>query len=150
MLIKFKKFNQDLPFFNPEYKTSGAAGMDVFSSLNEEVIIKPGERVLIPTNLVLEIPHGYEAQVRPRSGLALKHGVTVLNSPGTIDSDYRGEVLVLLINLGKEDYKINSGDRIAQIIFSKHEKVTLKPDSDLSKTERDMGGYGSTGIRKDE
>lgn len=121
--------------------------MDLFSSSVNEILIKPEESVLIPTNLVLEIPEGFEGQVRPRSGLALKHYVTVLNSPGTIDSDYRGEVKVLLINHGKEIFKVSFGDRIAQIIFSKFEKVILSADNNLSETERDDGGYGSTGIK---
>lgn len=130
----------------PEYKTSGAAGMDLYSSSKDEIEILPFQRKLIPTNLILEIPEGYEGQIRPRSGLALKHGITVLNSPGTIDSDYRGEIKVLLINLGTENFKVNYGDRIAQMIITNHYTALINHSEELSKTERDSGGYGSTGV----
>ena len=129
----------------PEYKTTGAAGADICALLSESITVRPMERVLVPTGLFFEIPEGYEIQVRPRSGLAIKNGITCLNTPGTIDSDYRGEVKVILINLGNENFTINNGDRIAQIVVS---PVTLgnfvKTDS-LESTERGEGGFGSTG-----
>lgn len=145
MKLFFKKYNSELPVFIPEYKTEGSAGMDLCSSSKEIITIRAGESGLIPTNLILQIPTGYEAQVRPRSGLALKHSVTVLNSPGTIDSDYRGEIGVLLINLGKKDFLINFGDRIAQMIIAKYEKAVLIESDMITETERGDGGYGSTG-----
>ena len=122
-----------------------SAGMDVRAALNEAVTLQPLERKLIATGLFLEIPHGYEVQVRPRSGLAYKNGVTVLNAPGTIDADYRGEVGVLLINLSNEPFTIASGDRIAQLVVAKVEQIEWKPTSQLSETERGEGGFGSTG-----
>ncbi|MDR2194970.1 MAG: dUTP diphosphatase [Treponema sp.] len=129
----------------PRYETPGAAGMDVRAFLAEPVIIKPLERARIPTALALEIPEGYEAQVRPRSGLAYKHGVTVLNAPGTIDSDYRGEVCVILINFGQEPVTIHNGDRIAQLVFAPVVRVLLEETDRLSETKRGGGGFGSTG-----
>ena len=146
MIVLYKKFDASKEAFIPEYKTSGSAGADLRSSSNEIISLKQGERKLIPTNLIIELPEGYEAQVRPRSGLALNHGVTVLNTPGTIDSDYRGEVKVLLINHGEKDFEINYGDRIAQLVIAKHEKVEFAEDENLSETERAAGGYGSTGV----
>jgi dUTP pyrophosphatase len=129
----------------PAYETLSSAGMDVRAALNETVTLQPLERKLIPTGLFLEIPHGYEVQVRPRSGLAYKNGVTVLNAPGTIDADYRGEVGVLLVNLSNEPFTIASGDRIAQLVVAKVEQIEWKPTSQLSETERGEGGFGSTG-----
>jgi dUTP pyrophosphatase len=129
----------------PAYETLSSAGMDVRAALNEAVTLQPLERKLIATGLFLEIPHGYEVQVRPRSGLAYKNGVTVLNAPGTIDADYRGEVGVLLINLSNEPFTIASGDRIAQLVVAKVEQIDWKPTSQLSETERGEGGFGSTG-----
>jgi len=129
----------------PEYKSPGAAGADICAYLVEPVSLKSLERKLIPTGISVEIPHGYEIQVRPRSGLALKHGITVLNSPGTIDSDYRGEIGVLLINLGSETVTIENGDRIAQLVVAAVERPIFLSSSDLSATERGSGGYGSTG-----
>ena len=129
----------------PAYETLSSAGMDVRAALNEAVTLQPLERKLIATGLFLEIPHGYEVQVRPRSGLAYKNGVTVLNAPGTIDADYRGEVGVLLINLSNEPFTIASGDRIAQLVGAKVEQIDWKPTSQLSETERGEGGFGSTG-----
>lgn len=129
----------------PEYQTPSAAGLDVCAFLAESVLIKPMERLLIPTGLYLEIPDGYEVQIRPRSGLALKHGITVLNSPGTIDADYRGEVMVLLINLGSETFEIKSGERIAQMILAKHETLQWQAVTELASSKRGAGGYGSTG-----
>ncbi len=130
----------------PSYKTAGAAGADVCALLDEDLILKKGQRSLIPTGLFFEIPLGYEIQVRPRSGLAFKNGITVLNTPGTIDSDYRGELKVLLINLGEEDFTIKSGDRIAQIILSPVTIADFKSVQSISQTERGAGGFGSTGL----
>ena len=131
----------------PVYETSGSAGMDLRAQLQEPVMLKPLQRALIPTGLYIELPDGYEARVRPRSGLALKKGVTVLNSPGTIDSDYRGEIKVIMINLSNETTVINTGERIAQMIIAKYEKVTLKEVDELSETERGEGGFGHTGVK---
>jgi dUTP pyrophosphatase len=144
--LYYKKFNPDIPSKGLEYSTEGSAGIDLSSAIQEDVIIKPGDRKLITTNLILEIPEGCEGQVRPRSGLALKNGITVLNTPGTIDADYRGEVKVLLINLGTEDFVVKFGDRIAQLIISKYEKVEPVPVEQLNDTKRGSGGYGSTGV----
>lgn len=132
----------------PEYKTEHSAGVDLTAFLpNGEIVLKPLERKLIPTGLFLELPEGFEAQVRPRSGLALKSGITVLNSPGTIDADYRGEVGVILINLSQENFTIRSGDRIAQMIIAKYEKATFVESIELAETERGAGGFGHTGVR---
>lgn len=131
----------------PEYKTTGAAGADVYAYLPQgSVTIKSGKFAMIPTGVFYEIPMGYEIQVRPRSGLAFKNGITVLNSPGTIDSDYRGELKILLINFGEQDFTINNGDRIAQIIISSVVQVEFSAAESLSKTERGEGGFGSTGV----
>ena len=129
----------------PAYATPGSSGMDIRAS--EAAVIKAGERGCVGTGLYLEMPEGCEAQVRPRSGLALKHGVTVLNTPGTIDSDYRGEIRVILANFGKEDFKIEPGDRIAQMILRKQEEAELVEVDELSETERAANGFGSTGVR---
>lgn len=130
----------------PHYATEGAAGMDIRANLQETIVLQPLERKLIPSGIFLEIPIGYEVQVRPRSGLALKHGITCLNSPGTIDSDYRGEVQVLLINLSNEPFSINNNDRIAQMVVAKVEKAVLMLVQQLNETERNAGGFGHTGI----
>ncbi|MBQ5632351.1 MAG: dUTP diphosphatase [Treponema sp.] len=130
----------------PEYKTSGAAGADVCAFLSEPVVIKSGEFVMIPTGLSFAIPEGYEIQVRPRSGLAAKNGVTVLNTPGTIDSDYRGEVKVILINHGKDAFTVNNGDRIAQLIVAPVTQGVFEKTDELDSTERGEGGFGSTGV----
>ena len=130
----------------PCYKTEGAAGADVCALLDENVLLKKGQRTIIPTGLFFEIPQGYEIQVRPRSGLAAKNGVTVLNTPGTIDSDYRGELKVILINLGDEDFEIKSGDRIAQIIVAPVTIGNFIQSDSISVTERGFGGFGSTGV----
>ncbi len=130
----------------PEYKTEGSAGADLKAFLDETIILKPLERRLIPTGLAVELPQGFELQVRPRSGLALKYGVTVLNTPGTVDSDYRGELSVLLVNFGSEDFKIQNGDRIAQAVISSVVQADFIEKNELSKTLRGAGGYGSTGI----
>lgn len=130
----------------PAYKTAGAAGADVCALVEEKVVLKPGERAVVPTGLFFEIPQGYEIQVRPRSGLAAKNGVTVLNTPGTIDSDYRGELKVILINLGHEDFEISAGDRIAQIIVAPVTIGNFIQSESISETERGAGGFGSTGV----
>ena len=129
----------------PEYATSGSSGLDLRASLPEPVVLKPMERKMIPTGLFLEIPEGYEVQVRPRSGLAWKHGITCLNSPGTVDSDYRGELKVILINLSDEAHLIHHGDRIAQMVLNKVEKAILQPVIKLESTVRGEGGFGHTG-----
>ena len=129
----------------PEYQTPAAAGLDLRANLDAPVTLGPLERALIPTGLSLEIPVGYEAQVRPRSGLAVKHGIGLVNSPGSIDADYRGEVRVLLINLSNEPFVVNDGERIAQLVFAKHETIAWRPIDALSETQRGAGGYGSTG-----
>jgi len=130
----------------PGYESKGAAGMDLAAAVSDRLVIQPGERVLIPTGFSVALPQGYELQVRPRSGLAIKHGITILNSPGTIDADYRGEVKIALVNLGKEPYIINRGDRIAQMVLAPVIRVTLKEVTFLDKTERDAGGFGHTGV----
>ncbi|RME18992.1 MAG: dUTP diphosphatase [Bacteroidetes bacterium] len=130
----------------PKYQTELSAGMDLIANLDHPVILKPMERQLIPTGLFIELPKGYEAQIRPRSGLAYKHGITVLNSPGTIDADYRGEIKVLIINLSDKDFVINDGERIAQMVIAKHELVTWKIVDKLTDTTRGEGGFGSTGV----
>ncbi len=129
----------------PEYATSGSSGMDLRASLSGPIVLKPMERKMIPTGLFLEIPKGYEVQVRPRSGLAWKHGITCLNSPGTVDSDYRGELKVILVNLSNEEHVIHHGDRIAQMVLSKVEKAILQPVIKLASTARGDGGFGHTG-----
>jgi dUTP pyrophosphatase len=129
----------------PSYETSASAGLDIRAFIEEKLTLSPGERKLIKTGLFLEIPEGYEAQVRPRSGLALKNGITVLNSPGTIDADYRGEIGVILINHSSENFEINSGDRIAQLVFAKVEQAVWFETESLNETERGHGGFGSTG-----
>lgn len=131
---------------NPSYATNGASGMDLRANLDEDLVIKSGEIQLVPTGIFMEIPEGYEGQVRARSGLALKYGISLPNGIGTIDSDYRGELKVILINHGKEDFVIKNGDRIAQIIFIKYEKAELEIVESLEDTERSEGGFGSTGI----
>lgn len=129
----------------PEYTTSASAGLDLRANLSDSVILKPGEWKLIPTGLHMELPIGYEAQVRPRSGLAYKHGITVLNSPGTIDADYRGDVGVILINHSKTEFEIKSGERIAQLVIAKHEQAEWQLVEELGNTDRGAGGFGSTG-----
>lgn len=129
----------------PEYATEKSAGLDLKASLSEPVVLKPLQRSLIPTGLYIQLPAAHEAQIRPRSGLALKHGITVLNSPGTIDADYRGEVKVLLINLSDVDFVINDGERIAQMVVARHEQVEWYVVSELEDSARGAGGFGSTG-----
>ena len=131
----------------PTYATPQSAGMDLRANLEEPVVLHPMERRLIPTGLHIALPEGYEAQVRPRSGLALKHGLTVLNAPGTIDADYRGEIGVVLINLSQEDFTINDGERIAQLVVARYEQVEFSLVEALDETERGEGGYGHTGVK---
>jgi dUTP pyrophosphatase len=129
----------------PEYRTMYSAGLDLIANLDKAVIIKPLERALIPTGIYIELPEGFEAQIRPRSGLAVNHGITVLNTPGTIDSDYRGEIRVILINLSDKDYEINDGERISQMIISRYEKIEWNKVDVLHDSERGKGGFGHTG-----
>lgn len=131
----------------PSYQTLLSAGLDLKANLIDNITLKSLERVLIPTGLFIELPSGFEAQIRPRSGLALKNGITVLNSPGTIDADYRGEIKVLLVNLSAEPFEIKNGERIAQMVVSKHENITWNETDTLSETQRGEGGYGSTGLK---
>ena len=128
----------------PKYQTALSAGMDLYANLEESITLKSLERKLIPTGLFLELPEGYEAQVRPRSGLAIKNGISVLNAPGTIDADYRGEIGVILVNLSTEDFNINNGDRIAQMVIAKYETAEWQEVSEINETERGAGGFGST------
>ena len=130
----------------PNYETIGSAGMDLRANINEPIILKPLERAIVKTGLFIALPVGFEAQVRPRSGLAAKKGITVLNSPGTVDADYRGEIGVILVNLSNEDFIVNDGERIAQLIIAKHERVNWEEVIVLSETERGAGGFGSTGV----
>lgn len=129
----------------PHYATAAAAGMDLKADLAEPIVLKSLERTLVPTGLFIELPIGYEAQVRPRSGLAFKNGLTVLNSPGTIDADYRGEIKIILVNLSKEDFIINDGERVAQLVIAKHEQAEWIEVEQLIDTDRGAGGFGSTG-----
>lgn len=131
----------------PAYATAQSAGMDLRANLDEPVVLHPLERKLIKTGLFIALPEGYEAQVRPRSGLALKHGITVINTPGTIDSDYRGEVGVCLVNLSQDDFVVNDGERIAQMVIARHEQGVFVEVEELDATERGAGGYGHTGVK---
>jgi len=130
----------------PDYHTSGASGADICALLDDTIILKRGDTVLVPTGLFMEIPEGFEAQIRPRSGLALKHGITLLNTPGTIDSDYRGEIKVIMTNLGQEDFMITNGMRIAQVVFNKTYRGDFIVTAELSVTERNDGGFGHSGV----
>lgn len=143
MKIKIKSLSGVLP----AYETKGAAGMDIRAFTDEPEVIMPGDRALIPTGLFIELPEGYEAQIRARSGLAVKHGVCLTNGIGTIDSDYRGEIKVSLINLGKEKFTVESGDRIAQMVIAKYERAEPVPAESLSETKRGGGGFGHTGVK---
>jgi dUTP pyrophosphatase len=144
--VKIKRLNKDRPFPLPRYMTDGSSGMDLVASLEEEVILEPGERRLIPTGISLAIPEGFEGQVRPRSGLAVQKGIGLVNGPGTIDADYRGEICVLLINFGKEPFKIRDGERIAQMVISPVFRAVLEEVEDLPQSQRQGGGFGHTGI----
>ena len=146
VVIKFKRLSSE--FSNipaPTYSTEGSSGMDIRAAIREPVTLKPMQVEMVPTNLSVEIPEGYEVQVRPRSGLAAKHNIGILNSPGTIDSDYRGEVKIILINFGREEFVIRSGDRIAQLVISKVYKAKMEEVKELNKSERGKGGFGHTG-----
>ncbi|MDW7667809.1 MAG: dUTP diphosphatase [Bacillota bacterium] len=144
MKVKILKKNN---FTTPEYKTEGSSGIDLRCSSEEPIELKPLERKLVPTGIFMEIPVGYEAQVRARSGLAIKHGISLVNGIGTIDSDYRGEIKVILINLSKDNFKINPGDRIAQVVFQKIERADLIEVEEINETDRGSGGFGHTGIK---
>ena len=142
--VLIKKLSNN-SFDLPKYQTEGSVGMDLSAFIENDILIKPNERELIPTGIALSLPQNIEGQVRPRSGLSLKYGITVLNSPGTIDSDYRGEIKVILINHGNEDFLIKNNDRIAQLVFNEVVKVSFKEVKDLDQTSRDQKGFGSTG-----
>lgn len=144
VLIKFLENGKELGV--PFYTTKGSAGLDLRAAVTENVIVRPGDRCLIPTGFIMAIPEGFEGQIRPRSGLAYKHGITVLNTPGTVDSDYRGELKILLINLGDEDFVVERGLRVAQLVIQKYEQVSFVEVDSLDETVRSCGGYGSTGI----
>lgn len=146
LLIKIKKTEdaKDLPL--PQYMSNGAAGMDLYANVKDHEIIKPGEIKLIPTGIQIELPLNYEAQIRPRSGLALNYGLTLLNTPGTIDSDYRGEIKLIIINLGKKEFLIKRGQRIAQMVINEIAKPQIIEVDKLSETERNLGGFGHTGL----
>lgn len=135
------------PYPAPSYATPLSAGMDIRAHIPEPIVLKPLERVLVPSGLFFALPEGYECQLRPRSGLALKHGITVLNTPGTIDADYRGEIKALLVNLSSEPFTIEPGERIAQLVVARHEQVEWEPVDALDQTQRGAGGYGSTGVK---
>ncbi|HKI05365.1 MAG TPA: dUTP diphosphatase [Thermoanaerobaculia bacterium] len=146
MRVRIKRLPaaRDLPL--PSHGSPGSAGFDLRAALDEEVVIRPGERLLVPTGVVLEIPAGWEGQVRPRSGLALRHGIGIVNAPGTIDSDYRGEVAVILVNLSEAPFSLNRGDRIAQLVFARVEAVEWEEADTLEDSGRGSGGFGSTGL----
>jgi dUTP pyrophosphatase len=146
MKIHLKRLKKEHPVSLPQYMTEGSSGMDLFASLEKEVTLEPGERRLIPTGISVAIPEGFEGQIRPRSGLAIQKGIGIVNAPGTIDADYRGEIGVLLINLGREPFTIRDGDRIAQMVISQVLRVTLEEVDDLPPTRRQGGGFGHTGI----
>ena len=131
----------------PTYATALSAGMDLRANIDEDITLLPMQRQLVPTSLYIALPEGYEAQIRPRSGLALKHGITVLNTPGTVDADYRGEIMVLLVNFSDEPFIVKDGERIAQMIVAKHEQVSFELTETLDETERGAGGYGHTGLK---
>lgn len=142
--MKVKILNRSR-FALPEYQTPLSAGLDIRADIQDSITLNPLERAMVPTGLFVELPEGYEMQIRPRSGLAAKHGITVLNSPGTIDADYRGEIKVILVNLSNEPFVIQAGERIAQMVVARHEQIEWEPVEVLSDTERGAGGFGSTG-----
>lgn len=145
-MVKIKIINRGSQQL-PAYATPQSAGMDLRADIATPIVLRPMERRIIPTGLYIALPPGYEAQVRPRSGLALKHGITVLNTPGTIDSDYRGELKVLLVNLSNDDFVVNAGERVAQMVIARHETATWEEVEVLDETERGEGGYGHTGVK---
>lgn len=144
--LKVKVINKS-KYELPAYSTPQSAGMDLRANIDESLTLHPMERKLITTGIYMALPIGYEAQIRPRSGLALKHGITVLNTPGTVDADYRGEVMVLLVNLSQEDFIVNDGERIAQMVIAKHEQADFVEVTELDETDRGDGGYGHTGVK---
>ena len=144
MILKIKKLDNRARL--PEYMSEYASGMDIYACLKEKVILQPLKRVLIPTGIAISLPKGYEAQIRPRSGLAVKHGITLANTPGTIDADYRGEIKIIMINLGESEFEINHGDRIAQMVIAKVEIPEISEVAILDETARGKGGFGSTGV----
>lgn len=143
--IKIRRIGTSATVPLPCYMTEHSAGMDLHAALTEDIVLSPGERILVPTGIALELPDGYEAQIRPRSGLALRHGITLVNSPGTIDPDYRGEIAVILINHGTEPFRVICGDRIAQMVFTRFVRVDLIEVGELGVTARGDGGFGHTG-----
>jgi dUTP pyrophosphatase len=143
-ILRINPAQTDIPL--PQYATDGSAGMDICAAVEQDVEIHPGETLLIPSGFIIELPQGHEAQVRPRSGLAIKHSIGILNSPGTIDSDYRGEVKIILTNFGKKSYIVHRGDRIAQMVVTKYERVEWKESSSLADSARGDGGFGHTGV----
>lgn len=146
MILKLKRLDHAAGIEPPAYETTGSAGMDIRAAVEAPLVLSPGKRALVPTGFIFEIPEGFEAQIRPRSGLAFKHGITCLNTPGTIDSDYRGEVKVLLVNLGDEDFAIERGMRIAQVIIAPVTQMPVTVVDDVTETMRGAGGFGSTGV----
>ncbi len=146
-ILKIKKLENSKELALPKYETAGSAGMDLLAAIDEDIILKPGEVKLVKTGIAIALEKGFEAQVRPRSGLALKNGITVLNTPGTVDSDYRGEVCVILINHSKVDFTVTRGMRIAQMVIAKYEQAKIVEVSDLDETVRGAGGFGSTGTK---
>jgi dUTP pyrophosphatase len=145
-MTQVKIVNQS-PFDHPAYATPLSAGMDLRANINESLTLKPLQRAMVPAGLFIELPQGYEAQIRPRSGLAAKHGITLLNTPGTIDADYRGEIKVIVINLSEQDFVLNPGERIAQMVINQYEKIEWLPVAALTDSERGTGGFGSTGVK---
>ncbi len=145
VIVKFKKLHENVEI--PAYQTDGAAGMDLCAYLTEQITLRPMERKLIPTGLKMELPHGFEAQVRPRSGMSIKHGITLINCVGTIDEDYRGELCVPVVNLSEESYTISNGDRIAQMVIAPVTRALVEVSEELSTTARGAGGFGSTGYK---
>lgn len=145
-ILKVNVINQSRHVL-PSYQTEHAAGMDLRANLETSITLKPLQRALVPTGLFIELPEGHEAQIRPRSGLAYKHGISIVNSPGTIDADYRGEIKVLLVNLSNQDFVVEDGERIAQMVVARYERITWNEAESLTSTERGAGGYGSTGVK---
>ena len=143
--IQIKKLSNKV--LTPKYETSGSSGMDIAAYIGQDIIINPSEKALVPTGFSLSVPRGYEVQIRPRSGLAIKKGITVLNTPGTIDSDYRGQIKVILINLSKDEFTVKDGDRIAQMVVCPIEQIIMEEVKELSETDRGIGGFGSTGTK---
>jgi dUTP pyrophosphatase len=143
-ITRLSESTRDVPL--PLYATEGSAGMDIYAAVEQDLIIKPNETVLVPTGFSMELPVGFEAQIRPRSGLAVKHSIGIMNSPGTIDSDYRGEVKIIITNFGKQEFTVRRGDRIAQMVIARYERIEWEEVHRLSETTRGDGGFGSTGI----